>query len=313
MIVTLTVNPALDRTITLAEPLRPGEVQAATSVREDVGGKGLNVSRVVASAGAGTRAILPLADVDPFRGPLTATGIPTLPVPVTRLVRTNLALTDHDGVTTKVNLPGSALTTVDIAALTGAVVAASEGATWLVLAGSLPESVPDDFYVDVARAVRARWGAQAPQIAIDTSAEPLAEVVASGVADLIKPNDEELAELTGAVLDPRDPAGVADAVSQTLVPERVAAALVTLGSAGAVLVTAEGAWFGQAPRIRVASTVGAGDSSLAGYLLADLAGAAPADRLRSAIRYGAAAAALPGTQVPSPADLGSDSLTVRSL
>lgn len=313
MIVTLTANPALDRTITLPAPLAPGEVQAATSSREDAGGKGINVARVIAAASSPVVAVLPLADDDPYRVPLEAAGVPTRAVPVARPVRANLALTDQDGVTTKINLPGVALSTDDVAALTDAVVAASEGATWLVLAGSLPDALADTFYVDVARAVRARWGAQAPKIAVDTSGPALRQVVAHGAPDLIKPNDDELAEFTGAALDPADPAGVAEAVARTIVPAQVASALVTLGSAGAVLVTANGAWFCPAPRIRVASTVGAGDSSLAGYLLADVAGGAPEDRLLSAIRYGAAAASLPGTQVPSPADLGGESLTVRSL
>lgn len=313
MIVTLTANPALDRTITLAAPLVPGEVQAATSAREDAGGKGVNVSRVIAAAGQPTIAVLPLADADPYRRPLEATGAPTSAVPVARAVRANLAITDHDGTTTKINLPGEPLSAEDISALTAAVVAASEGARWLVLAGSLPEALADTFYVDVVQAVRARWGAASPRIAVDTAGPALRQIVEHGAVDLIKPNDDELAEFTGAVLDPADPAGVAAAVARTIVPAQVASALVTLGASGAILVTAEGAWFCPAPRIRVASTVGAGDSSLAGYLLADLAGDDAADRLRSAVRYGAAAAALPGSQVPSPADLGGDSLTVRSL
>lgn len=313
MIVTLTANPALDRTITLGASLRPGEVQTATSVREDAGGKGVNVSRVVAASGVPTAAVLPLASDDPYRVPLTATGIPTVAVPVSRQVRTNLAITDPQGATTKVNLPGSPLSADDLVALTAAAVEASAGATWLVLAGSLPDDVSDTLYVDIAGAVRDRWGASAPKIAVDTSGAALQAVVERGIADLIKPNDDELAELVGQELDPTDIVGAVRAAAAAIVPTQVPVMVVTLGGDGAVLVTGEGAWFGVAPRIRVASTVGAGDSSLAGYLLADLAGAAPAARLQAAIRYGAAAAALPGTQVPSPTDLGSDSLTVHSL
>lgn len=277
------------------------------------GGKGINVARVVAAAGADTVAVLPLAQDDPYRVPLEAVGIPTRTVPVAHHARANLAITDPDGVTTKLNLAGAELAPADVAALTAATVAASEHATWLVLAGSLSASLSIDFYVDVIRAVRDRWGAGAPKIAVDTSGPALAEVVAHGAADLIKPNEDELAELTATTVDRAHTVRWVDGVARSLVPARVAAALITLGGAGAVLVTGDGAWFGGAPRIRVASTVGAGDSSLAGYLLADLAGAGPAERLQAAIRYGAAAAALPGTQVPSPADLGGDTITTRSL
>ena len=73
MIVTLTANPSLDRTITLEAPLRPGQVQTATDVREDAGGKGINVSRVVAAAGVPTIAVLPLDDADPFAAALAGT------------------------------------------------------------------------------------------------------------------------------------------------------------------------------------------------------------------------------------------------
>ena len=102
-------------------------------------------------------------------------------------------------------------------------------------------------------------------------------------------------------------------IARGLVPASVAAALVTLGGDGAVLVTADGAWHGTPPPTRVRSTVGAGDSSLAGYLLAETTGAAPEERLRSGIRYGSAAASLPGTQPPTPHDLSTGAVPVRLL
>jgi len=313
MIVTFTANPALDRTITLGAALRPGEVQTADSVREDAGGKGVNVSRVVAVAGVETIAVLPVAVDDPYGAIVAAAGVPMRTVPVARHVRTNLTIADHEGVTTKINLSGEPLADADAVAVTAAVVEACEGARWLVLAGSLPGGVADSFYVDIAEAVRTRWGGDAPRIAVDTSGPALREVVERGAADLIKPNDEELVELTGLALDEGVLADAVHRVARRIVPARAASALVTLGGAGAVLVTAEGAWFAEAPRIKVASTVGAGDSSLAGYLLAELTGLAPAARLQSAIRYGAAAASLPGTQAPTPADLGTGDIAVRSL
>lgn len=313
MIVTLTANPALDRTITLGAALRPGEVQTAISDREDAGGKGVNVARAIAAAGVGALAVLPVGSDDPYGAALQASEIPTRTVPVASLVRSNLTITDPTGITTKVNMPGASLSAEDAAALAATVVDASRGADWLVLAGSLPLGVSDAFYVEVIDAVRARWGPHAPWIAVDTSGPALREVVSRGAADLIKPNDEELSELAGVELAGRDFVAAIESVARRIVPERAATALVTLGGAGAMLITADGAWFAEAPRIRVASTVGAGDSALAGYLLADDAGADEADRLRSAIRYGAAAASLPGTQGPTPDGLGTGAIAVRSL
>ncbi len=312
MIVTLTANPSLDRTVGLAEPLRTGEVQTALTVREDAGGKGINVTRVLLGSGEESRAVLPLDPDDPFGVVLRAAGVPFTPVAVHGAARANLTIADPAGVTTKVNLPGVERTSADGAALIDAVVAASRGARWLVLAGSLPPGLPDTFYVDVIAAVRSSQ--DAPRIAVDTSGPALRAVVEAGTPDLIKPNDEELVELTGVDLDPGVPlAEAVTAVAARLVPARVGAAFVTLGGAGAVLITADGAWFGTPPPTRVRSTVGAGDSSLAGFLLAEASGASPEECVRTGIRYGSAAAALAGTQAPTPHDLLPGDVPVRAL
>ena len=311
MIVTLTANPSLDRALALNAALMPGEVQGGRVVREDAGGKGVNVARVIAAAGASTLAVVPVSASDPYRALLASTGIPVRTVASAGSVRANLTITDPAGVTTKINLPGPVIDADGAAALTAAVVAACADAHWLVLAGSLPPGAGDGFYTEVIRAVREEWGASAPRIAVDTSGPALEAVVRDGNPDLIKPNDEELAALVG-----EDPAGDTDLViaavarARAVVPERAAAALVTLGADGALLVTADEVLRAMAPRITVASTVGAGDSSLAGYLLADVAGKPAPERLASAVAYGAAAAMLPGTQAPTPADLPLGSIPV---
>jgi 1-phosphofructokinase len=314
MIVTLTANPSLDRTITLAAALVPGEVQQAAAAREDAGGKGINVSRVIAAGGAATLAVLPLAADDPFALVLHATGVSTRPVPIDGHARANVTIADPQGVTTKLNLPGPGLSAPQADALIDAVVDAAGQATWLVLAGSLPPGVDDDFYARIIRAVRARLGHSAPRIAVDASGPALKAVVDGAMPDLIKPNDEELAELAGIELESGIdlPHAVLE-IARRLVPARAGAALVTLGAHGAVLANADGAWAATPPRISVASTVGAGDSSLAGYLLADVEGAAPEDRLRRAIRYGAAAASLPGTQAPTANTLPEGDVAITPL
>lgn len=313
MIVTLTAHPSLDRTVALPAPLRAGEVQPATAVREDAGGKGINVARVLAGSAHPALAVLPLDDTDPFARVLRGSSLDVHPVEVRGHARTNLAIVDAEGVTTKINLPGVALGAAELDALVTAVVTAVEGAEWLVLAGSLPPGAPVDLYVTVIEAVRERWGASAPLIAVDTSGDALRAVVERGRPDLIKPNEEELADLAGVPLDPETDLAAVHRIARTLVPARAGAAFVTLGGAGAVLVTADGAWFGAPPPIRVRSTVGAGDSSLAGFLIAHVRGAAPDERVRSGIRYGAAAASLEGTQAPTPSDLPAGDIPVTAL
>ena len=300
MIVTLTVNPSLDRTVELPQPLERGAVQRAATSREEPGGKGVNVTRALVASGVDSIAVLPGTEDDPLVVALHAARLPVAVVPIAGRLRSNLTLTEPDGTTTKLNEPGPVLSAAEQQALVDEVVRQSADASWLVLAGSLTPDLDADFYVRVVRAVRA--AGLGCRIAVDTSGAPLAALVESGEAiDLIKPNGEELAELAGAG-DPdeleADPERVA-ALAAGLAPRGIRSALVTLGAAGAVLVTGDGAWFAPAPRIVPRSTVGAGDSSLAGFLLAVTAGAEPDAALAQAVAHGAAAASLPGSAVPS--------------
>src|SRR5688500_5984696 len=329
MIVTLTANPSLDRTVALPGPLERGEVQRAVSMSQESGGKGVNVSRALVASGLETVAVLPGADSDPVIAGLRDAKVPFAALAIHEPLRTNVALTEPGGVTTKINEPGPILDEEAQEALIGLLLERAKGASWVVLAGSLPPGVPAGFYATVARRLRsADAGAGIPQIAVDSSGAPLAAAVAddaqgalSGKPDLLKPNAEELAELAAAAgfasvstaeeleADPEAAAAAAAAV----VRSGVGAVLATLGSKGAVLVTADGAWLATHPPVTAVSTVGAGDSSLAGYLLAAGQGAAPADCLRQAVAHGAAAASLPGSTVPAVHQTTPDAVTITAL
>jgi len=309
MIVTLTANPSLDRTATLDRPLARGEVHRVSSVTVEPGGKGINVARVAHYAGHPVRAILPADPDDPILHGLDALRVPYRSVPLAGAVRTNLTLTEADGTTTKINEPGPSLDAETIERLAHLLVLESERADWVVLSGSLPPGVPEQWYADLVRALRP-WGCR---IAVDTSDAPLLALAArfpDAAPDLLKPNSEELAQLTGA--DPEaleasaaagDPTGCVEA-ARTLVERGVGAVMATLGGAGAVLVT---------PPITVRSTVGAGDSSVAGYVLAHTRELSAPDRLRLAVAYGSAAASLAGTALPKPEQLNTTAVTVSTI
>jgi 1-phosphofructokinase len=325
VIVTLTANPSLDRTVALPGPLLRGEVQRAVSVRQESGGKGVNVSRALVASGLKTIAVLPGAEADPVLAGLRETDVPFAALPIGEPLRSNVALTEPGGVTTKVNEPGPVLSEDQQEALIGLLLDQARGAAWVVLAGSLPPGVPADFYATVTRRLRSQFdGEAAPRVAVDSSGEPLAAAVSgetSGKPDLLKPNAEELVELAAAAgfatnksaeeleADPEAAAAAASAV----VRSGVGAVLATLGSKGAVLVTADGAWLATHPPVTAVSTVGAGDSSLAGYLLASSQGAAPVDCLRQAVAHGAAAASLPGSTVPAVNQTTPDAVTITAL
>ena len=194
---------------------------------------------------------------------------------------------------------------------------------WAVLSGSLPPGAPVDWYARLV--VRLRGAAPGLRIAVDTSDAPLAALAAAMPAaapDLIKPNGEELGQLAGLPAERamaledgamRGEYGPVVEAARVLVERGVATVMATLGAAGAVLVTAEGAWHAAAPKIHVLSTVGAGDSSVAGYVLADVRGGDATERLRTAVSYGSAAAGLPGTALPTTSDLPAGSPVVTRL
>jgi 1-phosphofructokinase len=315
MIVTATPNPGIDRTVTLTSVLTRGAVHRVQSVSSEPGGKGVNVSRALTLAGVETLAVLPAAPDDPFVALLAASGVPAAPVPVGGAVRTNLTVTEPDGTTTKLNEPGAHLDGPDLDALTAAVLRQAATAQWVVLSGSLPPGAPDTWYADIV----ARLRDFECRVAVDTSERPLAALAAAfgqSAPDLIKPNSEELAGLSGRTVEELesavrrgDPQPVVSAARE-LIDRGVGGVLATLGAAGAVYVGTEGAWMATPPPITPRSTVGAGDSSLAGYLRAAVGGANAADRLRMAVAYGSAAAALPGSALPAPDDLNLDGVTI---
>lgn len=313
MIVTLTPNPSHDRTVALAGRLERGAVQRAESVTSQAGGKGVNISRASVSAGIPSIAVLPAPAEDPFVLELLAAGIDCRPVPTTGTLRVNITISEPDGTTTKLNSPGPTVTPAVLAGLTESLLRRAASADWIVLAGSLPPGAPVTWYAELVEVLR-EHGAR---IAVDTSEAPLRALVdalPTSAPHLMKPNGEELASFTGgdAELLESDPQAAAKA-ARTLVDRGVETVLATLGANGAVLVTEHGAWHAAPPPTSVVSTVGAGDSSLFGYLLGDIRNRTPAQRLALAVAYGSAAAGLPGTTIPQPPQVTPELVSVRDL
>jgi 1-phosphofructokinase len=294
MIVTLTPNPGLDRTYAV-DGLLPGEVHRASQDWIEAGGKGVNVTRVLHAHEVPTRAVLPSG------GPTGASLLDLLredrivvdAVPIMSDLRCNITITEPGGAVTKVNAIGPALSSVEVEALIARAVdvvaasAASMHATdavevWLVGCGSLGPGAPDDLFAQVIeRARRAVPGGL--RIAMDSSGAALAASVAVA-PDVIKPNLTELEELCAR---PLPTLGEVRDGARRLVDDGVGTVLVSLGSDGALLVRADAVLHAESPVREVRTTVGAGDALLAGFL--SHVGAGPADALRHAVAFGAAA------------------------
>jgi 1-phosphofructokinase len=301
VIVTVTANPSLDRTVEVAALVR-GQVHRISAVHVQPGGKGVNVARALVSNGVAARAVIPAGGVEGEQliGLLTDYDIDVRQVPLAGPVRINVSVVEPDATVTKLNEPGALLTQGEVDALLEAVLNNVDDASWVVLAGSLPPGVGVGFYAEIIR----RLAVRGIPVAVDTSGPALKAAAAAGPA-LLKPNREELEEVVGRLLPTI--ADISDAARE-LRDLGAGAVLASLGGDGALLVDARGVWHAEATAV-VRSTVGAGDAMLAGFLAA---GAQGVSALRQAVAWGAAAVALPGSTMPGPADIRADAVRVRA-
>jgi 1-phosphofructokinase len=293
VIITLTANPSLDRTL-MVERLERGRVIRADAAQVDAGGKGVNVSRVLVRNGYQTLAVLPSGGPEgaQLEALLAGDNVGLIPVRVNGAVRANVSLVEPDGTVTKINAPGPTLSGAEQEALLATTLMASRPDGWVAVCGSLPPGVEQDFYARLIVGLRRRG----TKVALDTSDVSLELGLPAG-PNLVKPNRDELSAVTGRPLQTLGDVVEAAKLVQDKGAEVV---LVSLGADGAVLVDENGATHGVAPVAAPRSAVGAGDALLAGYLAA---GGEGVTSLRRALCWGAAATALPGSRMPAPDDL----------
>jgi 1-phosphofructokinase len=301
VIVTVTANPSLDRTLEVAGLLR-GQVHRISAVHVQPGGKGVNVARALVSNGIPARAIIPAGGVEGQQliALLTDYDIDVRQVPSAGPVRINVSVVEPDATVTKLNEPGAALSETEVGDLLDVILGNVADASWVVLAGSLPPGIDSGFYAEVIRSLAGRG----VRVAVDTSGPALRAAVAAGPA-LIKPNVEELEEVVGRKLPTVADIGEA---ARELRDLGVGTVLASLGGDGALLVDADGMWHAESPAV-VRSTVGAGDATLAGFLAA---GAHGVSALRQGVAWGAAAVSLPGSTMPRPGDIRPEAVRVRA-
>jgi 1-phosphofructokinase len=293
VILTITANPSVDRTVEVDAFARGGVVRARAA-RIDPGGKGVNVSRALAANGFATCAVLPCGGPEGahLAALLNAEGVEVALVPIAGSVRTNVSVVEPDGTTTKINEPGPNLTADELEALTTASVDRSADTDWVVISGSLPPGADPEFYGELV----ARLVLTGRPIALDTSGTPL-RVTLDARPTIVKPNAVELAEATGRTISTLG--DVVDA-AELLREKGAGCVLASLGPDGAVLVDDAGATHGECHVDSPCSSVGAGDALLAGFLATGGRGRAA---LAQALAWGAAAIALPGSRMPTRDDI----------
>ncbi|MDP0494889.1 MAG: 1-phosphofructokinase [Verrucomicrobiota bacterium JB024] len=268
--ITVTLNPAIDHTV-FVEGLTPGEVHRASRSHRQAGGKGVNVATMLSLGGAraAVTGFLGEENTSIFERHFGRHGLRDAFVRVDGETRTCIKIVDTKSEeTTDLNLRGPAPTPAQQALLLERVARLAAPGRWCVIAGSLPAGIGPEFVAEIVRAVHDGGGL----IAIDSSGPALKAGIAAG-ADLAKPNALELSEYLGVKLkDFRQTVNAARELRRAKTPNLV----VSLGGEGALFLSPEAELMAAAPKARVVSTVGAGDSLLAGYLLAHAAGESPA-------------------------------------
>ena len=291
MIFTVTLNPSLDRTLSIPE-LHPGEIHRARFIREDLGGKGVNVSRSLRGLGIPSR-ILGFAggqSGDSLRDGLLAEGFEVAFVDTGAEIRHNITLFDEaSNLYTKINELGPEIEAKCIATLEDLVgESARPGDLW-AFCGSLPPGAPLDLYARLIERVQEKQSLAF----LDTSGAALHSGVTARPFAL-KVNSEEASELLGLELG--EDMEVCRAAGE-LLEGTTRLVMLTRGAYGLVLATGSERLAAIPPQVEARSPVGAGDAALAGLLWATYEQCDPVTTARRAVACGTAAAMQEGTGV----------------
>ena len=284
MILTVTLNTSIDK-LYLMESIRPETVMRVKEVHNSAGGKGLNVSRTAAGLG---EAVTAMGFTGGFNGQYLESLISGQRV---RCAFTHVAGETRscincwdlsDNRSTEYLEPGVPVTAEDVQHFREDFLRELPGADAVTLSGSMPGGMPEDFYSELITLCRE---AGVP-VLLDTSGSRLAAAVKAG-PDLIKPNEDEIVQLTGRRFSDREEAV---SILRELRDNGIPMVVLSLGSEGALLACGEGVFRGKPPKIIPRNTVGCGDSMLAGFAVGFARRLPAAEAFRMALAVSAASA-----------------------
>lgn len=296
-VITLTLNPALDLTVQVPQ-LRAGEVNHGQEPHWQAAGKGVNVASILADAGVSTIAtgFLGRENAARFEELFTAKGIEDRFIRLSGITRLNLKLNDPAAQqTTDVNLPGLRVSAQDLAKLEGALLSLARPGDIVALCGSLPPGTEASLYAELIAKLRARGCVTV----LDSSKAALLLAFPAG-ASILKPNQHELETALGRPLT--DDRALIAAARELL---KTGSELITVsqGERGALFITESEVRRARPPRVKVASSVGAGDAMVAGLIAARLRDLNLSDAARLATTYAAGTITRLGAHLPPAAEL----------
>ena len=288
-IITLTLNPAIDMHC-YAENFEPFHENLASITSLDAGGKGVNISRALVENGVDNLALVVLGEENgaSFASSLKADGMKLAEIYVDGRIRENITLHTNNAPETRISFSGFVATNALIDKVEE-LLCDVDSDTVVTLTGSNPKGIT----IERVMAMVKNFQAKGAKVIIDSRSFSKDNLFASNPW-LIKPNEEEISMYTDIEVTDFASAAIAAKQIRAMGVENV----MISSSKGAVLACAEGTFVAYAPKIKVASTIGAGDSSIAGFLAAATAGKSYAEMLRNAVAFGSAACTTEGTRPP---------------
>lgn len=291
-IVTLTINPAIDKNST-TDRVVPERKLRCTPPRYEPGGGGINVARAIKRLGGVSMAIYPAGGTtgQMLQELLEKEKLEYRVIPVKTLTRENLIIFEEStGQQFRFGMPGPALEEEEWQKCLCVISDTKPAPEYIVVSGSLPSGVPNDFYSRAAR-IGSNLGAR---VIVDASGEELRQALHGGVY-LIKPNMHEFSELVGKEIN--DESELEAEAKKLIDDRRSEVVVVSLGAGGILAVSKQSCERIQSPTIPIKSKVGAGDSMVAGIALSLARGQSLDDALCVGVAAGAAAVMTPGTEL----------------
>jgi 1-phosphofructokinase family hexose kinase len=297
MILSITLNPCIDHALFVDE-LKPHDSNRVVRVERDAGGKGINLSRVVAELGGTSVAtgLLGGGTGNYIRHVLDQQGAVHRFLQIEGETRVNFSVEDEtDQPPTSFNERGPTISAAELSEFRKLLPELVYAARWIAVGGSMPPGVPKEFYAELVGFARENG----IKILVDADGEAMVHALGA-CPDLVKPNADEASRLLGREIDTLEQA--VDAVQELRTRmEREALgtpiAIISRGDKGAVLACAEGVFNGLPPKVDVRSTIGSGDSLLGGFLWALEEGRSIEDAFRLGIACGAATATTSGSEI----------------
>jgi 6-phosphofructokinase 2 len=291
-IVTMTMNPAIDKSSSVEHVMAERKLYCKPP-RFEPGGGGVNVSRAIKKLGGESILLYPAGGLTGQRLQelLDEEGLGHRPFPIEGLIRESLVILEEStGRQYRFGMPGPEFQQKEWEKFLDGLSAVEPTPDYLVASGSLPPGVPTDFYAQVARIGKDRGA----KVIIDVSGEALEQALKEGVY-LIKPNVREFRELVGK--DIKEESQIKAEAQKMVKSARCEVLVISLGAAGALMVSEEISEHILPPAVPIVSKVGAGDSMVAGIVLSLARGKPLRESILVGVSAGTAAVMTPGTEL----------------